>query len=62
MAYKQMRRESEAVGEMKKEAAKVNEEITKLCARVQTQHFAQDRLEQYSRKESVRVYGIPESE
>ena len=26
------------------------------------QHFAQDRLEQYSHKESVRIYGIPESE
>ena len=28
---------------------------------MQTQHFAQDRLEQYSRKESVWIYGIPES-
>ncbi len=26
------------------------------------QHFAQDRLEQYSHKESVRIYGIPEFE
>ena len=34
---KHMRREIEAVEEMKKEAAKVREEITKLRARVQTQ-------------------------
>ena len=62
MAFKQMRREFEAVEEMKKEAVKVNEEVTRLHARMQTQHFAQDRLEQYSRKESVHIYGIPESE
>ena len=61
MAFKQMRRKFEAVDEMKKEAVKVNEELTRLRARVQTQYFAQDRLEQYSRKESVRIYGIPES-
>ena len=60
MAFKQMRREFEAVEEMKKEAAKVNEEMTRLRARVQ-QQFTQDRLEQYSNKESVRIYGIPES-
>ena len=62
MAFKQMRREFEAVEEMKKEAVKVNDEVARLRARVQTQHFAQDRLEQYSCKESVRIYGIPESE
>ena len=45
MAFKQKRREFEAVEEMKKEAVKVNEEMTRLRARVQTQHFAQDRLE-----------------
>ena len=28
---------------------------------MQTQHFVQDRLEQYNDKESVRIYGIPES-
>ena len=61
MAFKQMRGEFEAVEEMKKEAVKVNEELTRLRARVQIQHFAQDRLEQYSRRESVRIYGIPES-
>ena len=61
MAFKQMRREFEAVEEMKEEAVKVNDELTRFRARVQTQLFAQDRLEQYSRKESVRIYGIPES-
>ena len=39
----------EVVEEMKKEAANVSEEMTKLHARVQTQYFAQDHLEQYSR-------------
>ena len=38
----------ETVEEMKKEAAKVSEDITKLRARVQTQHLAQDHLKQYS--------------
>ena len=47
MAFRQMHREFEAVEDMKKEAVKVNEEMTRLRARVQTQHFAQDRLEQY---------------
>ena len=37
MAFKQKRREFEAVEEMKKEAVKVNEEMTRLRARVQTQ-------------------------
>ena len=51
MAFIQMHREFEAVEKMKKKAVKVNEELTRLRAHVQTQHFAQDRLEhlRYSR-------------
>ena len=40
MAFKQMRREFEAVEQMKQEAVKVNEEVARLRVRVQTQHFA----------------------
>ena len=36
MAFRQMHREFEAVEDMKKEAVKVNEEMTRLRARVQT--------------------------
>ena len=47
---------------MKGEVKRVKEDIARLQARVQTQHFEQDRQEQYSRKDSVRIYGIQEPE
>ena len=51
MAFKQMRREFEAVEEMKKEAAKVNKEMTRLRARVQTApHPGQTRTVQRQRE------------
>ena len=36
--------------------------MAQLQAKLQTQHFDLDRQEQYSRKDSVRIYGIPEAE
>ena len=36
--------------------------MARLAAKLQTQHFELDRQEQYSRKDSVRIYGIPDPE
>ena len=47
---------------MKGEVKRVNENMARLAAKLQTQHFELDRQEQYSRKDSVRIYGIPDPE
>ena len=61
-AFKQMREELQAVETMKGEVERVRENMARLQAKLQTQHFDLDRQEQYSRKDSVRIYGIPEAE
>ena len=61
-AFKRMKAELQAVETMKGEVKRVKEDMARLQARVQTQHFKQDRQEQYSRKDSVRIYGIQEPE
>ena len=61
-AFKQMREELQAVETMKGEVKRVNENMARLEAKLQTQHFELDRQEQYSRKDSVRIYGIQDSE
>ena len=47
---------------MSGEVKKVNEDMGSLQVRLQTQYFEQDRQEQNSHKDSVRIYGIPEPE
>ena len=59
-AFKQMREELQEVETMKGEVERVRENMARLQAKLQTQHFDLDRQEQYSRKDSVRIYGIPE--
>ena len=59
-AFKQMREEFQAVETMKGEVKRVNENMARLAAKLQTQHFELDREEQYSRKDSVIIYGIPD--
>ena len=59
-AFKQMREELQAVETMKGEVKRVNENMARLAAKLQTQHFELDRQEQYNRKDSVRIYGIPD--
>ena len=61
-AFKQMREEFQAVETMKGEVKRVNENMARLAAKLQTQHFELDRQEQYSRKDSVRIHGIPDPE
>ena len=61
-AFKQMREEFQAVETMKGEVKRVNENMARLAAKLHTQHFELDRQEQYSRKDSVRIYGIPDPE
>ena len=61
-AFKQMREELQAVETMKGEVKRVNENMARLAAKLQTQHFELDRQEQYNRKDSVRIYGIPDPE
>ncbi len=48
-AFKQMKAELQAVETMKGEVKRVKEGMARLQASVQTQHFEQDRQEQYSR-------------
>ncbi len=48
-AFKQMREELQAVETMKGEVKRVNENMARLAAKLQTQHFELDRQEQYSR-------------
>ena len=59
-AFKQMREELQEVETMKGEVERVRENMARLQAKLQTQHFDLDRQEQYSRKDNVRIYGIPE--
>ena len=59
-AFKQMKAELQAVETMRGEVKRVKEDMARLKARLQTQHFEQDQQEQYSCKDSVRIYGIPE--
>ena len=61
-AFKQIRDELQEVETMKGEVERVRENMARLQAKLQTQHFDLDRQEQYSRKDSVRMYGIPEAE
>ena len=61
-AFKQMREELQEVETMKGEVERVRENMARLQAKLQTQHFDLDRQEQYSRKDSVRIYSIPEAE
>ena len=44
------------------QTTEVRNSLGKVKQQVQLQRFDLDRLEQYSRRESVRIYGIPESE
>ena len=46
-AFKQMREELQAVETMKGEVKRVNENMARLAAKLQTQHFELDRQEQY---------------
>ena len=57
-AFKQMKAELQAVETMRGEVKRVKENM----ARLQIQHFEQDRQEQYNRNDSIRIYGIPEPE
>ena len=57
-----MREELQEVETMKGEVERVRENMARLQAKLQTKHFDLDRQEQYSRKDSVRIYGIPEAE
>ena len=59
-AFKQMREELQAVDTMKGEVERVRGNMARLQAKLQTQHYDLDRQEQYSRKDSVIIYGIPE--
>ena len=44
------------------EVQHMREEVESLRARVQTQSFELDRLQQYSRRDNIRVYGVDEKE
>ena len=59
-AIKQM--QLQAVETIKGEVKRVKDNMARLQARVQTQHFEQDRQAKCSRKDSVRIYGIQEPE
>ena len=61
-AFKQMKAELQAVETMKGMVKRVKEDMARQQAKLQSQHFEQDRQEQYSRNDSVRIYGIPEPE
>ena len=48
------------VPEIEKSVRAENDQIGQLKAQVQSQAFAHDRLEQYSRRENIRFHGVPE--
>ena len=58
--FKKMREELQTVDTMKGKVERVKENMARLQAKLQTPHFDLDRQEQYSRKDSVIIYGIPE--
>ena len=57
-----MRAEMKAVASAMEAELDNMKEAGKLRAQLQTQVFAQDKLEQYERKDSVRICGLPERE